>query len=594
MQRLASMARNRWVQGMTIPLLLLSTSWLIGGRKLLGWSLFIEEVDLMEQPISHTEKMKNAITNQPIMEHQETRLGGKLVKQALASSGTVVDKEEEKTTWYDASPTVQTLIEALDKSLSPEEKLHWYETPSFHPFPQKVECPSPIEFQHDGHNITELDLTDEQKDILRQQLEKSSRTIRDAFMPWIDKGGFHPDLILHGGKVAGLHVGIFGGKLHFWAKESSMSAKEKLLAEHLESVLNEFRKQKIQIPDVIFPYSERSIPPNSFTRQCARISAVPQHLQDRYDAVPVAGIAMDPTIHTGVVLMPNMYFGNLQVWDRYTKLLRKGGQRDVAWNKRNKRVFWRGKVRKNLGANIPRLEALQAAARDVNTSSHHLDIAFTSGCTSLEHFAYNVTRTSPLAPKWLPGDYFLNVTNCGGHMRTPHANFANYWAQLNLPGSSLGSYSKNLQNLWPTGAAVMIWNQTGVEEFYYDTLKSGITHVWVNETTLEPMAAKLFENNGELAQLMGKVGREWFTKHLTSRALLKYYRQWFNAWAALQRFNPAPDMLPDPCTCSGWIDADKKSHNGIKRCPYCGPYPGSIKRGCNLMMGVHPRSTLCK
>jgi hypothetical protein len=143
------------------------------------------------------------------------------------------------------------------------------------------------------------------------------------------------------------------------------------------------------------------------------------------------------------------------------------------------------------------------------------------------------------------------VTKCGETNKVPHAKFTNYWAHLNLPGRAMGSYSRNLQNLWPTGAAVMMWDQAAVE-FYYDTLKSGVTHVWVNESTIEPMIDKLFKNSGELARLIGSVGRqEWFKKHLTMDAILDYYKHWFNAWALLQRSTLTPDMSPHACTCAG-------------------------------------------
>jgi len=595
------MAYNR-MRFMAIPALL-CVSWLLDGRILIS-SFVSQSTQIEKLPPVHS-KEEN-VTKRPQLELLASLFQNEVhdaVGQALrVPKGSVydvpdkVDKEEDnkdgKTTWYDQNAAVQALEEALATSLSPEEKRHWYETPSFHPFPQQLECPSPKRFERPQTNLTELDFTDEQKKKLRKQLKTGSITIRDAFLPWIVKGGFHPDLILHGGRVAGLYVGILDGKLHFWGKQHS-SAKVRLLAEHLESVMQEFHQQNITIPDVIFPYSVRSIPPNSLTHQCARQSAVPLHLQDRYDAVPAAGIAMDPSVHTGIALMPNMYFGNLQVWDRYTKQLLDGGKVDIPWNKRKKRVFWRGKIDKGLDANTPRLEALQAAARDTKMSPRHMDITITSGCDYLKGFASDVKRTSPLAPKWLPKNYFLKVTECGGYTRIPHAKFTNYWAQLNLPGSSLGSYSKNLQNLWPTGAAVMMWNQSAVE-FYYDTLKTGVTNVWVNETTIEPMAAKLFANNGELAQLMGTVGREWFQQHLTSDAILEYYRQWFHAWAALQRFIPTPQILADPCTCAGWIDADKQKHDVVKRCSYCGDYPQNVKKGCLEMMGLKSDTTLCK
>jgi len=135
----------------------------------------------------------------------------------------------------------------------------------------------------------------------------------------------------------------------------------------------------------------------------------------------------------------------------------------------------------------------------------------------------------------------------------------------------------------------MMWDQSTVE-FYYDTLKAGVTHVWVNETTIEPRAEKLFVNEGKLAQLMGSVAREWFTKHLTSKAILDYYKQWFHAWAALQRFTPTPEVLPGACTCAGWADSvDKGQHDGVQRCSWCGEYPYDIEKGYARMMGYYCR-----
>jgi hypothetical protein len=139
----------------------------------------------------------------------------------------------------------------------------------------------------------------------------------------------------------------------------------------------------------------------------------------------------------------------------------------------------------------------------------------------------------------------------------------------------------------------MIWNQSAVE-FYYDSLRPGITHLWVNETTIEPTTTKLFQNDGKLAQLYGNVGKEWFQKHLTADAILDYYQEWFHAWAALQRFVPTPNMLPQPCTCSGWVDVDRQRPDSVERCSYCATFPHPIEEGCLSMMGNKSSTSLCK
>lgn len=593
---------------MAIPICICA-SWFLNCGGLLGLGSIIsadEQIDEAPPAPYATTSDKNTTTRPPLETPESLFQYRAVAKTSLVPKGFVynvsdgeVEEHDKDTTWYDQSPTVQALKEAISESLSPEEKMHWYETPSFHPFPSQLECPSPRKFENEAGQTTNFTpFTETKEKNIKEKLRKMSSTIQNIFMPWIEKRGFHPDLILHGCKLAGLCIGIFDGMLHFWApqtvSQSSPNSKVRILAEHLESVMEEFHKQEVEIPDVIFPYSVRSIPPNHFSRQCAQYSAVPNHLQNRYDTLPVAGIAMDPSVHSGIALMPNMYFGNLQAWDRYTKQFMDGGNADIPWTKRKKRVFWRGKIRKKLDANIPRLKALQVAARDAKRSPRRLDIALTSGCVYRKQFANTATQTSSEAQTWLSKSYFLKNTKCGGFTRTPHAKFANYWAHLNLPGSSLGSYSKNLQNLWPMGAAVMIWNQSAVE-FYYDTLKTGVTHLWVNETTIEPMAAKLFANNGKLAQLMGAVGREWFEETLTKNALLEYYRQWFDSWAALQRFTPTLNMLVDPCTCAGWNDTGKDNFNEIKRCTYCASYPFDVESGCLQMMGmVKSRTSLCK
>lgn len=376
----------------------------------------------------------------------------KTAKRQLDAHASIVSKDKEpfllanndKTSWYTNNEAAKALQEEFARVLSPEELRHWHETPVFHPYPSKIPCPRPEKFEPLPFQVKLLDdLTSQEKNQLRQQLENgSSTTIRNAFMPWIDVG-FHPDLILHGGKQAGLTIGIFNGTLHFSGKNHK-AQKVRLLAKHLESVLHEFHERGTEIPDVIFPYTVRSVPFDISTKQCAHLS-VPPHLQDRYNATPVAGIAMDPTIHTGVALMPNMYFGNLRVWDRYTKQLLDGGKADTAWNKRHQQVFWRGQIKQRLDANAPRLEALQAAARDKEAGNGHLDIALTHGCHYLHRHAKKLTQSSSHSPKWTSRDYFLNVTKCSRRQQTPHAKYTSYWALLNLPGSTLGSYSKNLQ-----------------------------------------------------------------------------------------------------------------------------------------------------
>jgi hypothetical protein len=491
--------------------------------------------------------------------------------------------------WHEQSDAVNALEIQVSAALTPQEKRMWYSTPHYAPTATEKECPEPVPFKR-RRTLEENDFSIAQQNALREQLMKGSATIRDTFLPWIAKGGFHPDLILHSIDTMSLMVGIFDGKVYFGGNGNLQSnGKVSTLAEHLESVMVEFRKRNVTIPNVIFPYTVSSFPAKEHTHRCAKYSLVPEHLQDRYDTAPAAGIAMDPSHHSGIALLPNMYFGNIRVWHHYTKQLLAGGKADTPWNKRIKRAFWRGKVGNKPKSNLPRMAALQAAARHAQNKTslaRLLDIALTDGCPQFKKYAANITRTKPDSPRWMPKGDFVKLIKCGGSNSLKHAKFSNYMAQLNLPGSAMASYSKNLQHLWPTGAAVIMWDQAAVE-FYYDTLKPGITHIWANETTIEPLAEKLFENDGELARLMGSVGREWFSKYLTMDAILDYYKQWFYAWAALQRFAPTPDMIPHACTCAGWSDFKKKTDDGFRRCSWCAKkYPADIKKGIRVMLGA--------
>jgi len=57
----------------------------------------------------------------------------------------------------------------------------------------------------------------------------------------------------------------------------------------------------------------------------------------------------------------------------------------------------------------------------------------------------------------------------------------NWMFNLNLPGSTAGSYSRNLNHLWFNGAVVVLWDWPSVE-FYYPALADGTTHISVNHS----------------------------------------------------------------------------------------------------------------
>lgn len=149
------------------------------------------------------------------------------------------------------------LREELSKSLSPKEyKESWFVTPNFHPFldqekwfyhlpcnnadeSQRYECPPPwktFNFQ----SIAELEFTKVQKDKLCAELNQGSIAIKNTFEPWIDKSGFHPDLILH--RATNLMIGIIDRVLHL-SYTGAFQGKYWDVAKHLESVVEVRRRR---------------------------------------------------------------------------------------------------------------------------------------------------------------------------------------------------------------------------------------------------------------------------------------------------------------------------------------------------------------
>ena len=55
---------------------------------------------------------------------------------------------------------------------------------------------------------------------------------------------------------------------------------------------------------------------------------------------------------------------------------------------------------------------------------------------------------------------------------TLQEDYADYKYLLNLPGSTHGSYSRNLNHLWALGSVVLQWTMDA-REFYYPALVAG-------------------------------------------------------------------------------------------------------------------------
>ena len=175
-----------------------------------------------------------------------------------AKKGKTMNRNTAADDWIQTSKAAQLLREELSKSLSPEEYKEWFVTPNFHPFPDqekwfyhlpgknnaddslRYECPPPRKTEFNFKSIAELEFTKVQKDKLRAELNQGSIAIKNTFEPWIDKGGFHPDLILH--RATNLMIGIIDGVLHL-SYRGAFQGKYWDVAKHLESVVEVRRRR---------------------------------------------------------------------------------------------------------------------------------------------------------------------------------------------------------------------------------------------------------------------------------------------------------------------------------------------------------------
>lgn len=192
------------------------------------------------------------------------------------------------------------------------------------------------------------------------------------------------------------------------------------------------------------------------------------------------------------LLVPNPYFYGGDVlggWEMEREVFRKSRDKHE-WHKRDARVFWRGAVRSARGCdrgfgNYARLQAISLSFCrpddfDVLCEKTGDEDAEKSGCHPGQNFSFDCPEKFPDDP-----DIPLAVES-GGVSTDVHVapqRFAHNQFLLNLPGSTQGSYSRNLNHLWAMGAVVLLWDSPYVE-WYYAALTHGLTHLSVNKSTI--------------------------------------------------------------------------------------------------------------
>ncbi|KAJ8602584.1 hypothetical protein CTAYLR_008765 [Chrysophaeum taylorii] len=177
------------------------------------------------------------------------------------------------------------------------------------------------------------------------------------------------------------------------------------------------------------------------------------------------------------ILVPNPYFGRRSIgtWDkdrsRFEKLR-------IPFERRIPKVFWRGSVgsKRSCSQGTGNYARLQAVT--LTTCREDLfDVRCQHGCAD----GTNTTFDPTCFPR---DDDFFDLKNLATtrHFVDP-ADYSKYQFLLNLPGSTSGSYSRNLNHLWAMGSVVLLWHSPYVE-WYYAALRHGTTHLSVDKSSI--------------------------------------------------------------------------------------------------------------
>ena len=163
-------------------------------------------------------------------------------------------------------------------------------------------------------------------------------------------------------------------------------------------------------------------------------------------------------------------------------------------------------------------------------------------------------------------------------------------------GQTGGSYSRNLNHLWATGAIVLLWD-TPVVEWYYPGLTEGATHLVVNAASAPEVLDKANADPEALEAL--RVGAQKVDdEHVCAFCLEDYFRRVFNAIRERVSYHL---VLDDPATIlrlaesEGACDAFYEAVV-VRRVEAEGVYHDVVRRGCNLCAALRAevRGEVCR
>ena len=264
------------------------------------------------------------------------------------------------------------------------------------------------------------------------------------------------------------------------------------------------------------------------------------------------------------ILAPNPFFeaGNVTKWGRFADFLRREG---VArpWGRRVARVFWRG----NIGAHGPNPD-YDFCDRDSGNYARLEAVSLTLSRPDL--FDVRCQKCSPRNVSLHPcaadaldapmRAVLADSRNVRDEAWVNPKDYGAYRALLNLPGTTAGGYSRNLNHLWVLGAPVLLWDAPLVE-FYYPALRAGASHLAVDRSDAATTAAAVLQDADAAAHL-AKGAADVYDAHLCPRCLADYLKDAYDAMrdrfrlgAVLDGVTDAPAFLREvACAAQGPVD----------------------------------------
>lgn len=214
---------------------------------------------------------------------------------------------------------------------------------------------------------------------------------------------------------------------------------------------------------------------------------------------PMAVIAKKFGYEQPGFLVPNPFFadGDLEHWRRYWKDLDKAG-RASPFDARSPRVFWRGNIGSHLdcdrdSGNYARFQAASLTVEDRDRFDVKCNRCHPANDTCYEYDATMRTLVKDMS----------SVCDTTWYEQR---NYSQFRYLLNLPGTTYGGYSRNLNHLWLLGAIVLNWRASNVE-YYYKALRHGATHLDVDKLDARTIISQLDANPELQAKLRAGAAR---------------------------------------------------------------------------------------